>query len=220
MAPGRVLDEVRGFDFDGLPVVDAGHERVEAIKALDRSIRAGQARLIHSPWWVLSLVLGSMFGTAMTLYSVVAESGGVASSAVGGLVSGVIFGAVMGPVTARQAHRQRSAIGDIAPHQISALLRASWRGPVPVDPELRAAALRAATHQLDATLRQRTFGTVLFAALTVASIVFVADSPWWLLATGIFLALLAGQWLTPRTIRHRIKLLTPSGDEIVHRDDS
>ncbi|KAA1376287.1 hypothetical protein [Aeromicrobium fastidiosum] len=177
-------------------------------------------RLIHSSWWVLSLVFGSIYGTAMTLYSLVAESGGVASSALGGLVGGVIFGAFMGPVTARQARRQRSAIGDISPHQVSAVMRASRRGPVPVDPELRAAALRAATHQLDANLRQRTFGSVLFAALTVASIVFVADSPWWLLATGIFLALLAGQWLTPRTIRHRIKLLTSSRDEILHRDDS
>lgn len=41
-----LLTEVRGHDFGAEPVLEAGHSRIEAIKGLDRLIRAAQAEQV------------------------------------------------------------------------------------------------------------------------------------------------------------------------------
>jgi hypothetical protein len=46
-APGDLLEEVRAHDFGALPVLEAGHDRIDAIVALDRGIRALQAEQTH-----------------------------------------------------------------------------------------------------------------------------------------------------------------------------
>jgi hypothetical protein len=44
---GRLLDEVRAHDFDADPVLEVGYNRVEAIREIDRGIRALQAEQVH-----------------------------------------------------------------------------------------------------------------------------------------------------------------------------
>jgi len=44
---GRLLDDVRAHDFDVDPVLDAGHHRIDAIREIDRGIRALQAEQVH-----------------------------------------------------------------------------------------------------------------------------------------------------------------------------
>ncbi|KAA1376286.1 HNH endonuclease signature motif containing protein [Aeromicrobium fastidiosum] len=73
MAPGRVLDEVRGFDFDALPVIEAGHERVEAIKALDRAARAAQAEQVRQIVALLDERTQLMVGAGDPCLSVIGE---------------------------------------------------------------------------------------------------------------------------------------------------
>ncbi|MET0930399.1 MAG: hypothetical protein ABWX74_12830 [Aeromicrobium sp.] len=42
-----LLREVRAHDFDADPVLEVGHNRVEAIREIDRGIRALQAEQVH-----------------------------------------------------------------------------------------------------------------------------------------------------------------------------
>ncbi|MET0927923.1 MAG: DUF222 domain-containing protein [Aeromicrobium sp.] len=44
---GSVLEEVRAHDFDADPVLEAGHNRIDAIRELDRTIRAAQAEQVQ-----------------------------------------------------------------------------------------------------------------------------------------------------------------------------
>jgi hypothetical protein len=44
---GRLLDEVRAHDFDADSVLEAGHNRIDAIREIDRGIRALQAEQTH-----------------------------------------------------------------------------------------------------------------------------------------------------------------------------
>ena len=44
---GRLLDDVRAHDFDVDPVLDAGHHLIDAIREIDRGIRALQAEQVH-----------------------------------------------------------------------------------------------------------------------------------------------------------------------------
>lgn len=41
-----LLGHLRAFDFDDLPAHEHGHTRIEAIKSLDRAVRAAQAEQI------------------------------------------------------------------------------------------------------------------------------------------------------------------------------
>lgn len=172
-----------------------------------------RARLLTAPWWVLSLLYGSVFGTATGLWSAISDPAPWQATVGGAVVGGLVFGGLLGPWTARQARSQREAMGDLALRDTALVNRAARRGAVPQDPELRRAALRTSEHALGTVLGQRTFGIILFSVLAVMSLLFVRDSPWWLMATGVFVIALVGQWFTPRRLRHRIALLSAPDDE-------
>lgn len=152
-----------------------------------------------------------MFAVFMGVYLFVTDSHAGPSALLSAAIGGIIFGAFMGPIRARQTRRQRAATGDLAPRELRIAYRAAWRGPRPADPEIRSAAARAAAHVLETTLRQRLFSVIIFGVCTVMSLFFVVDSPWWLLATGLYGAFLAAQWYWPRRLRRRVELLT-AGD--------
>lgn len=132
---------------------------------------------------------------------------------IGGAISGLIFGALMGTFAHRMYHRQREAVGAVPADVERAASRASWRGPVPEDPEVRAVALRLIHHQLAEARRRRTFHLVvstMFVALYV--VVAVTRSPWWWLAVAVFAVLLAMTLLVPRRLHRRAEMLRKSVD--------
>jgi hypothetical protein len=91
-----------------------------------------------------------------------------------------------------------------------AVLRAAAGGPVPADPELRAAALELATRQLRGAQRARRPIAVLLglcAALeAVAAVVF---TPWLWVGTAVLLVILTHQLGQPARLRRRIAELRP-----------
>jgi hypothetical protein len=126
------------------------------------------------------------------------------------VISGVLFGGFMGPFTAWQTRRMRSATGEASTDEVLLASRAVLRGPVPIDPELRATTHRLATHRLAQLERWRVFTTVVFVLAVIGeAFAAVAISPWFWLAVAFFAGMLTYSVWLPARLRRRIELLGP-----------
>jgi len=163
--------------------------------------------LSGAPRWVLSVWAGALFGAFMAISGVLRGDGWPAAL-IGGAIGGLVFGAIMGPFAHRTYRRQRQAVGTASPDVERAAGRATWRGPVPEDPEVRAAALALINHQLAEARRRRTFS---FSSLTLFSALYVVAaltwSPWWWGAAALFGVLLVMAVGMPGHLRRRADLL-------------
>jgi hypothetical protein len=130
------------------------------------------------------------------------------------LVVGVAFGGGMAFSLDKQRREVRAAVGGLPANKLRAARRAAHRGPVPTDPEIRAAARRIATQELDRHLRVRKVVIVWPALVVVSSVgAAVTGSPWQLLYALGAGVLLIGQWYWPQRIRLRIELLSEATDD-------
>jgi Flp pilus assembly protein TadB len=160
-------------------------------------------RWTDAPWWALAVSAGLPFAVAMTLFSVHGGHGWL-SSAAGGGIGGLFFGGYMGVVLRRQHDRQRQAVGELGPQVGRAARRASWRGPVPADPDVRAATLLLIEHQLGELERRRTLSLAVFGIFVPVYVVLaIVRSPWWAAAAVFFAAMLLMTLLLPRRLRRR-----------------
>jgi Flp pilus assembly protein TadB len=171
--------------------------------------------LLNAPRWVLSLMAGVWFGAFMTIWGVL-QGDRWQAALIGGAVGGLIFGAVMGPFAHRMYARQRQAVGTTSRDVERAAGRASWRGPVPDDPEVRAVALKLIDHQLGELRRRRTLTLVSFASFSALYVVIaLAWSPWWWLAAAFFAVMLAMTVGLPGHLRRRADLLRKADSQPV-----
>lgn len=170
-------------------------------------------RLSTAPWWLLSLIVGVLFGVvcgvAVALLLPPPYGGDATESVVIGLIGGVLFGLPMGPILARTNQRAREAIGALPAERLGEVSRAASRGPVPADPEIRAAATRLVRFQLAEALRYRTPMMILFGGFLVLQVLFaVTLAPWhWAVAVLVAVPLAVQVW-QPRRLRRRAELLT------------
>ena len=160
-----------------------------------------------APTWVLSVVLGTYFGLFMTIFGLVEQHGNVGSD-VGGVIAGVLFGAFMGPYTARQRAQQVEVAGSLAPEIEQAARRAVLRGPIPNDPETRAAATRFAHHHLEEFEKWRAVNVAVSLVLLAGSAVLATtDSPWLWFLPGLLIVVMGRQLWRHRRLTSRIKAL-------------
>ena len=199
-APGAVVDPTDvDARMDGPAVGDAEQMRTY---------------LADAPRWVLGVVAGVPFGAGMGVYTKLSWSMSWPAAIVGGLITGVAFGATMAFSLDKQRREVHAAAGDLPANKLRAGHRAAERGPVPIDPETRAAARRIATRQLELLLRVRKFVIAAMALQLVSSVgMAVTGSPWRLLCALVVGVLLIGQWYWPQRIRRRIALLSEATDE-------
>jgi hypothetical protein len=170
-----------------------------------------RAYLLSAPRWVLALVQGVFFGAGMTVFSLVTTDRHWVGAVAGGAVGGVLFGAVMAPIAHRQNRGVREASGLTAADQQRAAVRASMRGPIPLEPDIREAAHRIALQQRRELLSKRTFSVVTFAAITTLNVFLaITASPWWWLTVLFFVSLSSWQlWWLPRHLARRADRLRP-----------
>ena len=128
-----------------------------------------------------------------------------------GVIAGVLFGLVLGWVTrgAHDVRRQRTAAftSGFTEERRRLAERASRRGPVPDDPQTRAAAAALARYRLEGVIRLRTAGLVSLGLVTLAWVFLAMTRPLgWLVVlalVGMFVFLV----LQPRMVRDRLALL-------------
>jgi hypothetical protein len=172
--------------------------------------------LLRAPLWAVAAVCGipiAVFLALLLRY-------GRHQSWMQALIAAVICGVAGGLLTASSSRRQmagsRTAIGD-APDSVRDRVasRPTARGPVPADPEERAATLRLLDSQI-AELRRRRVGT--FALFPAAMALFawfaLARSPWWWLLVALLAASLVLVLRAPAMLERRAeRLRQASGDD-------
>jgi hypothetical protein len=167
-----------------------------------------RAALQRAPTWVHVLINGGLFFVLSTLLNG-AREGDWATAATSGALSGVLFGLIVGPINARRIRRAGAATSDLPEDATRRAHRAAFRGPVPRDEEVRAAAIDLARQQRDEAARFRILGTVVLTLLAVLSAWLAVDgtSPWFWLSSVLFLGLVVQQWWYPRYVERRIERL-------------
>jgi Flp pilus assembly protein TadB len=170
-----------------------------------------RAYLSKAPRWITAPIIGLPFGIMMGIYTKIDGPTSWLGAVLGGLVGGVFFGAVMAFSLDKRRRSMRAAVGDLPTGEAKAARRAADRGPIPTDPEIRAAAVRIATQQqldLLCPVSRRLFIVAMVLSLTFSVVGAVTESPWYLLYALVPALLLTSQWYLPRRIRRRIKLLS------------
>ncbi|MEV8378868.1 hypothetical protein AB0P21_39390 [Kribbella sp. NPDC056861] len=171
-------------------------------------------RLVTMPTWALFLIttlafllpmiIAGFFGDLLTRAGLIFF---VAFS--------LVFGAIMTLTLKRRFRRERRAVGDVPPAVENAAHKAVMRGPVPTDPEIRAATLKLAEHQLQMMIKWRPLviiGFTIAAVATVASVIAASEAPWRLLVIACYVPLMLAQWYGPKKLRRRIQeLAEPQG---------
>ncbi|GAA1559203.1 hypothetical protein [Kribbella lupini] len=168
-----------------------------------------RAYLHTAPWWILCLLYGLPFGAFMAGGILWDNSSGALEIIVFGLVVGLLYGAGATVVTAKPRRDVLALVGEVPRDQLGAVFRAARRGPVPADPELRAAALRLAVHDAD-RLRRGLFFGIPWAVLLIAVAVFRRDPPshpLFVVLAGLMVAAVAYQLYVWRNLKRRVALL-------------
>ncbi len=167
-----------------------------------------RAYLLSAPRWLLGVIQGLFFGAGMTIFSLVTSDRDWTGAAISGLFGGVVFGCLMAPVAYRQNKAVREASGLVSPGHQRAALRASVRGPIPADPDIREAAHRIAAQQRREVLSKRPFTIVTFVAIGALNVFLaVTQSPSWWVSVILFGSLLGWQlWLPGHLARRQARL--------------
>jgi len=123
--------------------------------------------------------------------------------------SGIPFGLAMA-WWGRRWRRERGRMEtDLPADKVQVARLAASRGPVPADPEIRAAAVRIAAHELAEVTRHRRFRILIGGVMLIATVgAAQAGSLWALLYAACAAAVLYFQWHQPRQLRRRIDLLS------------
>lgn len=169
-------------------------------------------RLLQAPAWVQALVNGTLFGVFWAGWNHFGEGDSWTAALVQGGIVGLVFGAIVGPVLHRQQRGVREAAAR-SPEGLSARVRrASWRGSVPQDPEVRAAARDLALANLAQYDKQRVWGPLFFAFVALLSLYLaISESPWYWLGVVAWSLAAAAHLLMRRRLRRRAELLCPDG---------
>lgn len=169
--------------------------------------------ILTAPRWQVAVTMGLFAGLFAALVAgFVLPFGWIVA-----LGFGAGFGVLLGGSTAYNLESTRrllhSSVTHLPPHTVAAAAPAAARGPVPVDPEIRATALQIAVHRLETQRRHRTFyilGMVICGFSTVLSISAGFD---WLdviiLAGGLGMAY---QLYGLRRLSQRVRLLSADGN--------
>jgi hypothetical protein len=165
--------------------------------------------LRNARWWVWSLVLGTFFGCAIALVSLVTNRGeSVAGAVVGGVVGGLVYGAILGPFVTGQRSRMHAVVGPLPQGREKQASRAAVRGPVPNDAEVRTAAFRLVSYRL---AEQQRYHVLTIVGLSVLFVAFVlvglfSTAGGWFGAAAVVFVLVAHFWSRRRSQR-RLELL-------------
>jgi membrane associated rhomboid family serine protease len=167
--------------------------------------------LLETSWWQRALVMGAGPGIAVMLVLRLRDGAGWPAAALGGLVAGLVVGPVLGAMLGQQFRRQLDAVGE-GPADMRARVagRATLTGPIPTDPDERAATVRLIDHQLAEMRARRTFFlAVQVVVIAVLCYLAVASSPWWWAAVAGSIGLLLLVLATPRWLERRRSALLP-----------
>jgi hypothetical protein len=167
--------------------------------------------------WTLILVPGVAAGVLAGLFVGLFTPAPWTAAAACGVLVGALIGSINDLRVRKLWELARSAAGDLPPGPLAAAVRAARSGAVPTDPDIRAAALKIADHQLKTIPSKTVLLSVLPLAFGVVAMITASAAPGWVLAVFVLPAVLAvvftgvlawQAFLWPPRLRKRIRLLT------------
>ncbi|MGW1340936.1 hypothetical protein ACWCOV_07760 [Kribbella sp. NPDC002412] len=161
--------------------------------------------------WLISVSFGLIGAVGMGLF-VRTDGASWATTAGFAAVSGVMFAFAMWRFEPRIRRELAEVEGDLPAEKLELAHRAARRGPVPSDPEIRAAALRIASHQLGSSstwIPGPRFRTAIGALMVINAVGSAVSGSFWALIYGTSATLLLYSGLYyPRQLRRRMELLS------------
>jgi hypothetical protein len=166
------------------------------------------------PAWTTFLITAVPFGVAMGAL-IKNDGGSISFAAVSGGILGLAFGIAMTFTLRWQLYALGDVLGkDTSPTERRAAARALRRGPVPADPEVRAATIRLAEHQLEVLRRRRPVSLFIWPLLLISSVFGMLDGSLWRIPlVAVYLLLLGYHLYRPRKLRSRLEELTQGFEE-------
>ncbi len=175
-----------------------------------------RAYLLTAPRWVLCLVYGLPFGAIVSIGTFWDNSSGPLEVTLFGLVVGLLYGAGATFMNEKPRREVRALIGKVPREQFGVVFRAARRGPVPTDPEVRAAASRVADHDSSKALLGAVVG-IPFAVLMIVAAVsqrYDSERPFLITLAVLLVVAIAYQGYQWRHLKRRVELLTPGGSSV------
>ncbi|MRJ76615.1 hypothetical protein GEV29_08715 [Aeromicrobium sp. SMF47] len=173
-----------------------------------------RSRLFLAPWPVQAFVSGVFFAAVVAVGVLVDDPQDWDGALLIGVIGGLVFGPLCGWGGVRAQTRWRRAAGsDLSDAELLVVHRAEAKGPVPADPRLRLAAVRAARHSLELADNDRWSDAIRLVLLAALICLRSWDSLSWVVVVP--LAALAGYqiWAVPRRLRARIEVLSREVDD-------
>ncbi|WP_111767092.1 hypothetical protein [Nakamurella deserti] len=168
--------------------------------------------------WVVPGVLGAVLGGAALGLVAVVNGQPVRDLVVLGLGVGALMGVLAG-LLRRTVDPTVPPMGPGDPYvdtlhrsQLSDFRREAFRGPVPADPERRAAAIRLLRRTLDHESAERFSSLVFYVVALLFGVVDSLDNTWSLILVVLGAGLLIWTLVRPGRIRRRIAELRAAGD--------
>ena len=169
-------------------------------------------RIATSPWWAQALAYGLLFGAFMTAFFRY-RSGAWVPAVVGGLLAGALYGVFMGRFASRANRHLLVGLDAFSTSDQHAVLRGSWRGPVPSDPEVREAARALLERRRETMVRTRRWSVWVFGVGSVLYVVLALTGSWlWWFCAAAFLVLLVLTLVSVPRMDRRLALLRHAGD--------
>ncbi|MFI5736373.1 hypothetical protein ACIA49_40030 [Kribbella sp. NPDC051587] len=167
-----------------------------------------QKFLLRAPSWVIALLFGALFALMSVVVGVI-DDASWRFVAIMAVVGGVIMGPLLALVTRNQRREQLRALEEVPEQEWKLVRRAAWKGPVPSDPGIRAAALELATRFYGRAYRFRKPFYIVFGLNLVVQIVSLATggSRWAIVTMICFAIVIVLQWYNLRRLKRRIELL-------------
>jgi hypothetical protein len=170
------------------------------------------AWLLRAPRWQLALVMGALLVPFVVLLFRLAGDRSWTAALLMGIAVTIVCAPVLGALTASAMRGARAASASLPEEDRALVERASRRGPVPADDDLREAALSLAEDRLTVLRSTRTRGLTATGVLVLLSgSLAVAQSAWWWAAVAAGAALLVLVLVTPARLERRTRLLRGRG---------
>jgi hypothetical protein len=166
------------------------------------------AWLLRARWWQFAALSAALLAPVFVLLQRFLGHERWVPAAIVGSVTAAVCGPILALMLTGRWRDMMAAAGPLAEEDRASVERAARRGPVPADPQLREAARRLAEDRLLTLRRTRTRALVtmsVFVVLTAASA--VLRSPWWWIAVGVCVGMLAVGLTVPARVERRAALL-------------
>ncbi|MDX6279331.1 MAG: hypothetical protein QOH03_402 [Kribbellaceae bacterium] len=165
-------------------------------------------RLNSMPVWVL-FILNWLIWSALLSATGLIRRESLAWMVLPAVIVAFVIAVAMTLALKARWRAEDRALGDASRTLRREASRATWTGPIPANPEIRAAAVRLAEEQLRRTRRVRPFLIVVMTLAAVSAIgAAVLGSPWQLLSVVFYFPVLILLLISPNRLRKRIALLS------------